>query len=96
MEGLKVSYDFGAWSSPLTEWESHAEYMRSPSVVDGRDAVIVIARDAAAGDGLTYLTGIYIDNANNSLAKLTMYAGCAGEAQREIALKMFETITFAR
>jgi hypothetical protein len=95
-EGLKLTYDFGGYSSPLTEWERYAEYTRSPAVVDGRDAVIVTARDGAADDGLSYLTGIYIEHASSDGAKLCMHAGCAGEAQRKIVLKIFETLAFDR
>jgi hypothetical protein len=92
LTGLKLSYDYGAFSSTLTEWSSNQKYATRPVTVDGRSATVVTAIDPASTQG-TLLAGIHVPHASGG-AKLTMWASCRSESDQQLALRMFETIRF--
>ena len=91
-DGIVMYYDYGSFSSPLTEWNGHDEYARKATVVDGRAAEIVTARDPA--DALGFLAGLVIPQARGESVRLTLYANASDATRRDLVVRIFETVTF--
>jgi hypothetical protein len=94
LPGMVLWYDYGGYSSPLTEWNMYADYSTRPSTVDGHDAIVVTAANRSATDGLPYLTGIHVPEVSRAGLKLTVFAQSVSESERELLLRMFQTIRF--
>lgn len=93
-DGMRLGYDYGHYSSPLTEWSSKSGYQVASVVVDTRSAYIVTASDPAAPDGLTLLFGLHVPKVDESGARLTFDGQCDTTERLGVGVDILNSIDF--
>jgi hypothetical protein len=86
-DGVVLRFDFGGYSNPLKE-EKEPAYVVVHMSIGGFRAKIVSPKTSGHG-----VTGVYFRNVGQS-NRLCLWAKDLTSTQRELALKIFETVRF--
>lgn len=96
---MRLDYDYGFWSSSLTDLDRYADYMEWTETVDGREARLVSFSLEPSAGLLRLFTAMAITHADlppgSSRIRLTMFSQGIGFADREAALASFRSVEFA-
>ena len=85
------SGDYGAFSSPLTEFEDSPGYAQTQESIDGREAKLV----TAVSDD-RFVAGVNFPQVHQgSDIRLTLVGMCEDEAGQDDAVRVLKSITFA-
>lgn len=90
-DGVRADYDYGAYSSPLTEFADYPGYARKTLRIDGREAYLVVVDQAPTSEGTPFVAGVHIPKAN-AHAKLTLIIRASTREARDRLLDVFRTI----
>ena len=89
---MKVSFDYGAWSDPLTS--NYGTVITRDSLTIGTRAALIVAWRRPAEKSSAILAGVHFPGREADDAKLTVYAEFEEEASIGTARKIFESIRF--
>ena len=92
--GLVLDYDYGGYSSDLTEYQSWSSYEKQTVVVGGKSGYIVTAVDPGPDAGLAYMAGLYVPSADSMGDKLSFIASCDSAARQSAAVAILKTVAF--
>jgi len=91
--GMLLDYDYGAYSSDLSEYQSLDSYQKQSVVVGGKSGYIVTGVNPGSSAG-AYVAGLYVPDTGTTGAKLSFVAACDSTARQNTAVAILKTIAF--
>jgi hypothetical protein len=90
--GMELSYDYGGYSDPLTDYKDSDEYEEESAMIDGLQAKL-ISMHLDSGE-LPYFTAVHFPDVGKAGIKLTMSVNCAGPPEVDTAQQILHSISF--
>ena len=92
-DSCKLTYDYGRFSADLTSYAEYPAFRKEKVRIGGKKAMVVQFVDHESDPAFPYIVAIQFSKAVRG-NRLTLYASCAHDKDREQARMIFETLRF--
>jgi|GEM_PF-2365976 hypothetical protein len=94
---MRIDFDLGIWSDPLTELDDQAQFNLDSTIIDGRTARLVSCLyNGQTQSGHAYIAAAHFPRIHDTYpeTKLTLWVEGASTTEQDTALALFKTVRF--